>query len=44
MRIATGSLGSVTQMGRLTQLLGSFSARAEAAMARLEIASQRSEN
>lgn len=44
MRIATGSLGSVTQMGRLTQLLGSFSARAEAAMARLEIASPRSES
>jgi len=44
MRIATGSLGSVAQMGRLTQLLGSFSARAEAAMARLEIASPRSES
>jgi hypothetical protein len=42
-RIATGSLGLVTQMGRLTELLGSLSARAEAAMARLEIAPPRTE-
>jgi Na+-transporting methylmalonyl-CoA/oxaloacetate decarboxylase gamma subunit len=44
MRIASGSLGSVRQMSRLTGLVGNLSARAEAAMARLEIASPRVES
>ena len=44
MRIATGSLESVRQMGRLTELVGNLSARAEAAMARLEIAPPRAES
>jgi hypothetical protein len=44
MRIATGSLGSVRQMARLTELVGNLSARAEAAMARLEVAPPRGES
>jgi hypothetical protein len=41
MRIAAGRLGSVRQMVRLTELVGNLSARAEAAMTRLEIAPPR---
>jgi hypothetical protein len=44
MRIASGSLESVRQMGRLTELVGNLSALAETAITRLELAPPRSES